>query len=115
MTAITKFINDVLVKTFSRLKQGQNILNTFTKSITPNGKTILYKKNLGKDSIPLFELVFVAVTPIGAFILTINLNWYYSCDIIISLINVRSVDFGIRFSTGLAVRVMFGYGLPGIL
>ena len=112
---MTKFINDALTNKFSGLKQAQNLLSTLTQSLKAEGKSLLYKKNLKNAVVPLFNVKIVIVTPIGPFVISIALDIRYSCDIVISLVNTRSIDFGIAFGTSLDLSLMFGYGFPGII
>ena len=43
------------------------------------------------------------------------MDFTFDCDIVISLVNLRSVDIGISVSPSLSLEATFGYGIPGII
>ena len=111
---VTNFINSALTKKFSSLKQAQNLLNTMTTSQKTKGNVVLYQKvSNNYVGSPLNAKTIVA-TSVGPFTFSVAINKNISCDIVISLVDTRSVDFAISFGTTLNVSLKFGYEYSGV-
>lgn len=55
------------------------------------------------------------MTMLGPFSLTVGMDFRYGCDFVITLVNFRSVDFGLLFTTALGLQIDFSYGTEYIL
>jgi hypothetical protein len=63
----------------------------------------------------MVKLEFDIVTPVGVFIFTFLVDLTFDCDVVISLVNLRSIDIGINVHPALSLEARFGYGIPGII
>lgn len=63
----------------------------------------------------MVDIEYYITTPIGIFIFSFIIDFTFDCDIVISLVNLRSVDIGINVHPSLSLEANFGYGIPRIV
>jgi hypothetical protein len=52
---------------------------------------VLYNKVLSRNSIPIVDVLIIIMSPIGPFVITINVDFFYGCDLRVGISNFRDV------------------------
>jgi len=73
----------------------------------PSSDILIYNKVLLYEVVPIYEVYILVLTPIGPFLISFNLDFYYGCDLRVGITNFRDVYVELRFSTGLSMYCSF--------
>lgn len=109
------FIQDKIVSKFQMLKDGILFIKSQTNLENPQSRIVLWNPSIKRFKLPIFAFVQVIPTPIGPFVLSLNIDFWLEVRGLIAVRQFRSIDIGATLGATLSVELAFSYGLAYIL
>lgn len=109
------FIQDKIVSKFQMLKDGILFIKSQTNLENPQSRIVLLNPPIKRFRLPIYNVAQIIVTPIGTFVLSLNIDFWLEVRGLIAVRQFRSIDIGATFGAILSVELAFSYGLAYII